>query len=124
MKATGSMRRRMLERLLRRHGAQLSAWKQVLREELPAMAADVRDIVEDGVDHVARAVGAAMVEASSSTVRGIESALGRLQRGTYGACQDCGGRIPAARLRVIPFALRCRDCQQEWEALGSAAMAS
>lgn len=117
-----SLRRRTLERLLRRHGAQLTAWKHILREELPAMAADVRDAVEDSMNHVARTIGVAVVEASSSTVRGIESALGRLKRGRYGACEDCGERIPSVRLRVLPFAVRCRDCQQECEALGSGAM--
>jgi RNA polymerase-binding transcription factor DksA len=119
-----SLRRRTLERLLRSHGAQLAAWRQILREELPAMVAGARDVVEDGMDHVARAVGVAVVEASSSTVRGIESALRRLKRGRYGACEDCGGRIHSARLRVLPFALRCRDCQQEYEGPGSAAMAA
>jgi DnaK suppressor protein len=86
------------------------------------MAADVRDVVEGGVDHVARAVGVAVVQASASTVRGIESALGRLKRGTYGACVDCGRRIPATRLRVLPFAVRCRDCQEEFETPESTAL--
>jgi DnaK suppressor protein len=110
-------RKKTLQRLLRSHGEQLEKWKLVLREELPAVAADVRDVVEDGVDHLARAVGVAVVQASACTVRGIETALGRLQRGTYGSCEDCGKRIPSARLRVLPFAERCRDCQEECEGL-------
>jgi DnaK suppressor protein len=112
-----SVQQRMLERLLRRHGEQLEKWKQVLRQELPAVAADVRDIVEDGVDHLARAVGVAAVQVSASTVRGIETALGRLRKGTYGSCEDCGKRIPRARLKVLPFAERCRDCQEECEGM-------
>lgn len=113
--AADSVQKRTLEQMLQRHGEQLEKRKTVLREELPALAADVRDVMEDGVDHLARAVGVAVVQVSASTVRGIETALGRLQRGTYGSCEDCGQRIPAARLKVLPFAERCRDCQQECE---------
>lgn len=28
-------------------------------------------------------------------------------------CEDCGERIPSARLVAIPTATRCRDCQQD-----------
>jgi RNA polymerase-binding transcription factor DksA len=34
-----------------------------------------------------------------------------LKQGAYGRCADCGERIAAARLRVLPFAERCRECQ-------------
>lgn len=30
-------------------------------------------------------------------------------------CLDCGGRIPEARLRVVPGAVRCLDCQVQSE---------
>ena len=112
-----SIRRRTLERLLERHGAHLEACKRTLRDELPAAAAEVKDAMEDGFDHLARAVGVALLEVSASTVSGIERALTRLQTGTYGICGDCDRRIPAARLRVLPFAERCRDCQQELDAM-------
>lgn len=106
-----SRRQHTLERLLRQHDAQLVACKRALRDELPAVAASGVDEMEQSVEHLARAVEAAVVEVSSSAVRGIESALRRLRSGGYGRCADCGGRIAAARLRVLPFAERCRECQ-------------
>jgi RNA polymerase-binding transcription factor DksA len=109
------LKRQTLQGLLERHSAQLAACKQALRVDLPASAADVRDVVEDGVDHLSRAIGAALLEASASTVRGIESALARLKRNAYGKCSDCRQPIPAARLQVLPFAERCRGCQDECE---------
>ena len=112
-----SLRRQTLERLLERYDAQLAACKRTLRDEVPAAGADVKDEMDDGFDHLARAVGVALLEASASTVRGIENALNRLKRGTYGTCADCGNKIPAIRLRVLPFAERCRDCQQECDSL-------
>jgi len=41
----------------------------------------------------------------------VESALRRLDAGTYGDCIDCGNVIAPARLRVQPAALRCAVCQ-------------
>lgn len=43
-------------------------------------------------------------------------ALRRLTEGAYGFCADCGGEIGVERLRSLPFALRCRHCQEVWEA--------
>ena len=30
-------------------------------------------------------------------------------------CVDCGGEIPAGRLRAVPLAIRCAGCQLERE---------
>ena len=44
-------------------------------------------------------------------------AILRLEAGTYGRCQECDVEIPPARLRALPFAALCRDCQEEAESL-------
>jgi RNA polymerase-binding transcription factor len=46
----------------------------------------------------------------------IDVALTRLRDGDYGICQECGDQIPAERLKAMPLAIRCRDCQQKCEA--------
>src|SRR5262249_25917381 len=104
-------RGRTLERLLAQHGARLLACKRSLRDELPAVAAAVRDEMDNSADHLARAVGVALLEACSATVREIDGAIQRLHKGTYGRCIDCGEKIAAVRLKVVPFAERCRGCQ-------------
>ncbi len=40
----------------------------------------------------------------------IERALEKLGEGSYGTCDNCGGPIPPARLRVAPESTRCVDC--------------
>lgn len=50
----------------------------------------------------------------------IDEALRKLAENTYGTCEDCGDEISAERLRVMPFAIRCRDCQEIREELESA----
>ena len=42
-------------------------------------------------------------------------ALCRLDIGLYGVCAECDKTIPVARLRAIPEATRCVDCQSELE---------
>jgi RNA polymerase-binding transcription factor DksA len=40
----------------------------------------------------------------------INAALGRIEAGTFGRCVTCGSPIGEARLRAVPYALRCTEC--------------
>lgn len=48
-------------------------------------------------------------------VADIDAALMRIERGTYGICEDCGDRIPVGRLEARPQAARCIACQSRRE---------
>lgn len=41
----------------------------------------------------------------------IQAAQARLETGSFGVCEDCGGAIPLPRLRVVPWARHCVGCQ-------------
>jgi DnaK suppressor protein len=45
----------------------------------------------------------------------IETALRRMDEGTYGECISCGTDIEFARLEAQPTALRCLECQSQYE---------
>ena len=45
----------------------------------------------------------------------VERALGRLDAGTYGRCEECGNPIPKARLQAFPRATLCVTCKQREE---------
>lgn len=45
----------------------------------------------------------------------IEAALEKIADGTYGACEECGGRIPKARLEAIPDTPFCVKCASQLE---------
>ena len=47
----------------------------------------------------------------------VEDALGRLERGTFGLCQDCGRTIEKRRLKALPWAHLCLKCQEAKEIL-------
>jgi len=103
---------RTLEELRLRQREELGARLRELRESSdPTETVDVRDVEALTDNSSISGVGAALVQITSRTLQGIESALRRLKTGTYGKCSECRGDIPEARLRAMPFAERCRDCQ-------------
>ena len=53
----------------------------------------------------------ALIQLKAEALNKIDAALHRIDEGTYGDCSDCGAEIAEARLRALPFAVRCRDCE-------------
>lgn len=47
----------------------------------------------------------------------INEALRRLNEGTYGICEDCGRHVSPERLKAVPFARRCVECQRKAEVI-------
>jgi len=45
----------------------------------------------------------------------IQEALERLEAGTFGVCESCGGPISPARLRARPVTTLCIECKREAE---------
>ena len=80
--------------------------------------ADDRDVAIHGEEtdaDVTCDIVTALAELSSNTLTQIALALQRLDEGTYGYCRECGHHIAEPRLRAIPFATRCRECQDRYE---------
>lgn len=45
----------------------------------------------------------------------IESALRRIEKGSFGLCESCGKKITEKRLNAIPWVRYCIDCQSSAE---------
>jgi len=45
----------------------------------------------------------------------VESALAKVDAGTYGVCASCGKSIEAARLKALPHATLCIACKRKEE---------
>jgi DnaK suppressor protein len=45
----------------------------------------------------------------------VESALSRIQEGTFGQCISCGEEINAKRLDAVPWTRHCIECQEKLE---------
>ena len=57
----------------------------------------------------------ALIQMSSETLAQVDAALRRLEEGAYGRCFECGEEIAEARLCALPFAVRCKDCEEARE---------
>jgi DnaK suppressor protein len=53
----------------------------------------------------------AALDAADGDLRAVEAALGRLDDGSYGRCDVCGGSIPAESLTADPLARTCAEHQ-------------
>src|SRR3954452_10547943 len=52
-------------------------------------------------------------QTDAKILQAIEEALGRLEKGTYGMCRDCGEPIAPARLNAIPWTRVCISCKEK-----------
>ena len=78
-----------------------------------------RDVLEDAERSeldLQDDIGFALIQLKTEMLNQIDAALRRLDEGKYGDCFECGAEIAKARLRALPFAVRCRDCEQSREA--------
>jgi DnaK suppressor protein len=83
------------------------AWGGKLNEVLDAVESSEADIQEE--------IEFALIQMKSETLNKINDALARLERGDYGYCFDCAEEIGEKRLRALPFAVRCKDCEEARE---------
>ncbi|MEW6006571.1 MAG: TraR/DksA C4-type zinc finger protein [bacterium] len=54
-----------------------------------------------------------IIENISNTIQEIDSAMLRIEDGTYGICEGCKKEIAIERLEIIPFTRLCIKCQKE-----------
>lgn len=59
-----------------------------------------------------RTKGHALDENYREIIERIDEALRKIDSGTYGVCDRCGEPIKPERLRAIPYATMCIDCQE------------
>jgi DnaK suppressor protein len=57
-----------------------------------------------------------LVQVKSETLNKVNDALARLECGDYGFCVECKEEIAETRLRAMPFAVRCKNCEEAREA--------
>ena len=76
---------------------------------------DVLDQCESSEVDIQEDIEFALIQMKAETLNKIDAALRRLEEGTYGDCFECGEEISQARLRALPFAVRCKDCEEARE---------
>jgi DnaK suppressor protein len=107
-------RRRILRELLNHQRnealAQVREYRRDQEEEAIAPPGDEMDAARSMADVETHA---SLIERVEQRLKEIDFALGRLESGRYGICAGCGEPIPVERLKVVPFAAYCVDCQEK-----------
>lgn len=74
------------------------------------------DSATDEFDHD---VALALLAAEQNALNEVNDALLRIERGKYGICEETGVKIPAARLRALPWCRYAREVEQRLEQAGT-----
>jgi len=115
-------------------GARYEELKRMLTERQREIMAEVqgkiRDVRTEGAENpqkhgawnssdpeidIQEDIEFALIQMKAETLEKINQALARLEEGTYGHCFECGDEIAQPRLRALPFAVRCKDCEEARE---------
>lgn len=106
----------MLEAHVRQLSRDLSGRRRDVRVDVASRPHGEQDFGEIADSDVQDEIKFALLEMKTETLNRMQEALARLAEGRYGQCRECGDEIAEARLRALPFAARCRDCESAREA--------
>ena len=103
------------ERLLDQRQEILDLYKHDLRVGQQSSDEASEDIVDRANNHYQREFMFNLSSSERGLLRQVETALDRLDQGEYGICDHCRDKIGAQRLKAIPWARYCVDCQEKEE---------
>ena len=106
-----------LKELLEEHKRHLQRSLRTRLNEVRAHSHDGKafealDAADASASDLEQYFGAALAELAAQALQQVDQALARLERGDYGLCRDCNEKISHKRLTAVPFALRCRECEE------------
>jgi RNA polymerase-binding protein DksA len=56
-----------------------------------------------------------LIENEQATLEQVQTALNRIDAGTYGKCEECGDAIAKPRLQALPYTKHCIQCARKLE---------
>ena len=68
-----------------------------------------------GTDESFRQINAQIAKGEIKEIQLIEDAIRRIEKGTYGLCENCEEPISPSRLYALPEARFCIECEKTWE---------
>ncbi len=86
--------------------------QEVRNEDAAISRRGVRDKAESSQAEIQDDIEFALLQIKAETLKQIRKALARLEEGRCGSCYECGEEIAEQRLRALPFAVRCKGCEE------------
>src|SRR5262249_17233422 len=111
-------RRRQLQQLSARLRGDISALEDQARTPTGGQAAGILSnapthLGDMGTDVYLQEMNATLLE-NEEYLRGeVVAALDRIDRGTYGSCENCEQKIIEERLELLPYARHCTRCAEK-----------
>ena len=118
--AAGSRRYNELKHMLLGRRRELQAQVQDKMRDVRSTGevtklSEVFDAGESSEADIQEDIELALIQMKSETLSRVDDALARLEQGNYGNCFECGEEIAEKRLKALPFAVRCKDCEEAKE---------
>jgi len=110
MKANLTLVRRILESQLK-EAVPTRGFRESIRIH---QAADPIDMTQQAAE---REMAVHNLDRESALVRRVRSAIARINDGSYGVCLQCEEEIASKRLKAIPWAELCIECQETTDRL-------
>lgn len=110
-----AMKARLRERASQLRAEIRSTLERSTDETHVRIAEQARDTEDDSFSNLIVDLNLAEIDRDAGELRRIDTALARINEGSYGQCATCGQEIPGARLQAEPTALRCVKCQELYE---------
>jgi DnaK suppressor protein len=82
------------------------------KETAVSGVSDIGDILDSVSEERTRELDMILTDREKQKLKQIDDALERIEENTYGLCEECGVKIPRARLKVVPFAKYCVECKE------------
>ncbi len=80
--------------------------------DLSGYSYHMADMASDSYD---RELSLNIASGEQEIIYEIDEALKRIKEGKYGRCLECSKKIPARRLKAVPYAKHCIQCQSKEE---------
>jgi DnaK suppressor protein len=85
------------------------------RDGRAGRASEVGDIGDDSEAGTQDAIDFTLLQSKAEALGRLDEALVRIEAGEYGQCLECHVEISEQRLRALPFAVRCTECEARHE---------
>jgi RNA polymerase-binding protein DksA len=95
---------------------------EALRRDQPDSSGNLSNVplhmADVGTENYDQEFTLGLIENEQGTLEQVNEALGRIQHGTFGRCEECGEAISKPRLQALPYTRHCIQCARELENRG------
>jgi len=114
-----TFRRRLLDLRQRLNGDVSHLTGEALRTNQKEASGNLSSVpihmADIGTDNFEQEFTLGLLANEEHALEEVAAALGRLDQGAFGVCEECGGAVPRERLKAIPYTRHCVDCARKLE---------